>query len=125
MRNTQQLHNQVTVAPKLESKSDKASHGLLCVGSQIFQYQFLNLVTPYKWAHYQHLYKLVKRGHLLSEKKSVCLGSWLSLRSFTIVDCQSQIPHIKPQCMQVCIQMTFCGKFVSVHSPFPSDLRPW
>ena len=36
---------------------------------------------------------------------SVCLGSWLSLRSLTIVDCQSQIPHIKPPCFQVCRQI--------------------
>ena len=41
------------------------------------------------------------------------------------VDCQSHIPHIKPQCIQVCTEMTFCGQFVSVHSPFTSDLRPW
>ena len=38
-------------------------------------------------------------------QNSVCLGSWLSLRSLTIVDCQSQIPHIKPPCFQVCRQI--------------------
>ena len=31
----------------------------------------------------------------------ICLGSWLLLRSLTIVDCQSQNPHIKPQCQPV------------------------
>ena len=37
------------------------------------------------------------------------------------MDCQSQIPHIKPQCIKICTQMIFCGQFVSVHSPFKSD----
>ena len=35
----------------------------------------------------------------------LCLVSWLLLRSLTIVECQSQIPHIKPPCFQVCRQI--------------------
>ena len=79
-----------------------------------------------------------KRAHLFSGRKkcvncnkcilqqnSLCLGYWLSSRSFTIVDCESQILHIKPPCLQVCTQITFCAQFVGAHSPFPSDLRPW
>ena len=45
-------------------------------------------------------------------------------RSWREFVCQSQILHIKPPCLQVCTQITFCAQLVSVHSPFPSDLRP-
>ena len=40
-----------------------------------------------------------------SRQNSVCLESWLSLRSFTIVDYQSQILHIKPPYLQECTQI--------------------
>ena len=46
-----------------------------------------------------------RRVHAFSRHNSVCLRSRLSLRSLTIVDCQSQIPHIKPPCLQVCRQI--------------------
>ena len=81
--------------------------------------------------------KQAKRAYLFSEKSAqiatnvflrqngVCLGSWISLRSFIMVDCQFQILHIKPTCLQVCTQMTCNAQFVSMHSLFPSDLRPW
>ena len=58
-----------------------------------------------------------KKGHLLFEKMcklrqmhfcdniAYVWGSWLSLRSFTIVDYQSQILHIKPPYLEVSRQI--------------------
>ena len=55
--------------------------------------------------YFQMRKHLQQRKSRQMRQNSVCLGSWLSLRSFAIVDYQSQILHFKPPYLQVCRQI--------------------